>query len=70
MARVAALLAGALLLPACSQAPAPPANPLFGQRLWVDPQSPVATAAASLRASGRRHAGADRLAAGGDLAYP
>ena len=53
MARVAALLAGALLLPACSQAPAPPANPLFGQRLWVDPQSPVATAAASLRASGR-----------------
>lgn len=61
MARIAGLLAGALLLPACSQAPAPaPVNPLFGQRLWVDPQSPVARAADALRASGRS-ADADAL---------
>ncbi len=41
------------MLSACGQTPAPPVNPLFGQRLWVDPQSPVARAAEALRAAGR-----------------
>lgn len=61
MARIVGLLAGALLLPACSQPPPPPPlNPLFNHRLWVDPESPVAQAAAGLRASGR-HPDADAL---------
>lgn len=60
MARVVGLLAGALLLSACGQTPPPPANPLFNQRLWVDPGSPVARAADDLRASGRA-ADADAL---------
>lgn len=60
MARIAGVLAGALLLAACSQPSPPPPNPLFGQQLWVDPQSPVAQAAATLRASGR-HTDADAL---------
>ena len=42
-----------MMLSACGQTPPPPVNPLFGQRLWVDPQSPVAQAANELRASGR-----------------
>ncbi|MFT3970940.1 MAG: glycoside hydrolase family 6 protein [Micropruina sp.] len=54
MTRVAGLLAGAVMLSACGQTSAPePPNPLFNQRLWVDPQSPVAQAADALRASGR-----------------
>jgi endoglucanase len=62
VARIVGLLAGALLLPACSQPPPPPpVNPLFDQRLWVDARSPVALAAEALRASGRR-ADADALA--------
>ena len=60
MARIAGLLAGALLLSACNQAPQPPLNPLFNQRLWVDPQSPVSQAADALRTSGRQ-ADADAL---------
>ncbi|MFT4294305.1 MAG: glycoside hydrolase family 6 protein [Micropruina sp.] len=51
--RVVGLLAGALMLTACGQPAPPPVNPLFQQRLWVDPQSPVAQAADALRASGR-----------------
>ena len=53
VARIAGLLVGAVMLSACGQTPPPPVNPLFGQRLWVDPQSPVARAADELRASGR-----------------
>lgn len=60
-ARIAGLLAGALLLSACGSPQPPPLNPLFGQRLWVDRQSPVAVAAAALRQSGRG-AEADALA--------
>ena len=60
MARVAVLLAGALLLSACNQQPPLPRNPLFGERLWVDPQSPVVQAADGLRTSGRQ-ADADAL---------
>lgn len=62
MTRLIGVLAGTLMLTACSQASAPaPRNPLFQQRLWVDPQSPVAQAADALRASGRQ-ADADALA--------
>ncbi len=60
MMRVAGLLAGALILSACGQTAPEPPNPLFNQRLWVDPQSPVAQAADALRASGRQ-ADADAL---------
>ncbi len=49
------------MLSACGQTPPEPPNPLFNQRLWVDPQSPVAQAADALRASGRQ-ADADALA--------
>ena len=62
MLRLAGLLTGGLMLSGCGPAPIqPPANPLFGQRLWIDPQSPVSQAANALRASGRQ-ADADALA--------
>ena len=54
LSRLVSLTVAVILATGCAPAPEPPPpNPLAGSRLWADPQSAAARAAAGVRVQGR-----------------